>query len=110
MLSAPWIQGETFATAFNQLEVPGVRAFDYTQHSECGAIRFHLTGDAAYRPWRTALALLTLLREHYGDEHLFAHSEARPGWMTKLCGTASWQDFFSGLSLANPTQIRTDLI
>lgn len=110
MLSAPWIQGEAFATAFNQLGVPGFRAFDYTQRSNCGAVRFHLTGDVAYRPWVTARALLTLLRDHYGDEHLFAHAEARPGWMTKLCGTESWQAIFPGLSLSNPTQTRTDLI
>lgn len=109
MLGAPWMQGETFAEAFNRLDVPGVRAFDFTQSGAKGAIRLHITEQKVYRPWQTTCALLRLLQEHYGDEHLFAHPEARPAWMTKLCGTMAWMDQLPGMRLADPTKSRDDL-
>lgn len=91
MLGAPWMQGDTFAAAFNQAAVPGVRAFDFTQSAEQGAIRLHITDHHVYRPWITTCTLLRLLREHYGEERLFAHPDARPAWMTKLCGGEAWR-------------------
>ncbi|MBR5591656.1 MAG: DUF1343 domain-containing protein [Kiritimatiellae bacterium] len=110
MLGAPWMEGETFAAAFNRLAVPGVRAFDFTQGTTGGAVRFVITDQQTYRPWQTACTLLALLREHYGDEHLFAHPEARPAWMTKLCGSRTWQEMFTDLRIDAPEKSRTDLI
>ncbi len=91
VLCAPWFNGETLAATLNQRAVPGVRFFDFTQSPEMGGIRLHITDRNTYRPWQTTLALLTTLRELYGDEHLFSHPQARPEWMTKLCGTESWK-------------------
>lgn len=109
MLGAPWIQGEAFAAAINRAAIPGVRAFDYSQNREQGAVRFHIYDDVTYRPWQTACTLLSLLREHYGDEHLFAHPDARPAWMTKLCGSQIWMTLFPNLDVKNVTQTRQDL-
>jgi beta-N-acetylhexosaminidase len=110
MLSAPWINGEALSAAINQAEIPGVRAFDFTQCVEQGAIRLHIVDDLLYRPWQTACALLKLLHEYYGDDHLFAHPNARPAWMTKLCGTTSWQTLIPNMVIADPERSRKDLI
>ncbi|MBR4946137.1 MAG: DUF1343 domain-containing protein [Kiritimatiellae bacterium] len=109
MLGAPWVNGPALAEAVNHRAIPGVRAFDFTQGEGRGAIRLHITDQTCYRPWQTACALLTVLREQYGDEHLFAHPDARPAWMTKLCGTTSWMALFPGLNLASPEKSRDDL-
>lgn len=109
VLGAPWMQGERFADAFNRCDVPGVRAFDFTQREGQGAIRLHITDVNSYRPWTTTCALLELLRDHYGDEHLFAHADARPAWMTKLCGTTSWMKLFPQLKVSAPDKTRSDL-
>lgn len=109
MLGAPWIQGEALADAVNRYGIPGVRAFDFTQGEGCGAIRLHIADHTIYRPWQTTCALLAILREHYGDEHLFCHPDARPAWMTKLCGSTTWMALFPGMTLENPAKSREDL-
>ena len=90
VLSAPWFDGPALADALNTLRLPGIHFFDHTQAPGYGGIRLHLTDSEAFAPWETCCALLRTLQSHYGDAHLFGHPDARPGWMTKLCGTNRW--------------------
>lgn len=92
VICAPWIRGEPLADDLNALGLPGVRFFDFTRHPDRGGIRLHLTDSAAFKPWQTTCALLNALHRMGGEKALFAHPEARPDWMTKLCGTASWRE------------------
>lgn len=91
VLAAPWFEGEALAAELSARNLPGVRFFDFTQQAGCGAIRLHVSEPERFRPWETAVALLQTLQALYGPERLFAHPQARPAWMTKLCGTESWQ-------------------
>ncbi len=90
-LSAPWLEGERLADELNARGLPGVTFCDFTQGRDRGGIRLYLTDPARYRPWSVTCAILSTLRRRYGDDHLFAHPQARPDWMTKLCGTERWQ-------------------
>ncbi len=92
VLCAPWFEGETLARKLNQIGIPGVQCFDFTPSAELGGIRLHVTDRKVYRPWQTTQILLDVLRDTYGDEHLFKHPQARPEWMTKLLGTETWKD------------------
>jgi beta-N-acetylhexosaminidase len=100
ILSAPWIQGEELARELNRIDLPGVYVYDFTQNDDKGAIRLHLHDFEAYDPWTVTRQLLTTLERLYGPEHLFLHPEARPQWMTQLCGGTMWQQ---GLTLPSPT-------
>jgi uncharacterized protein YbbC (DUF1343 family) len=91
MLAAPWIKGQELADALNRIGLPGMRAYDFTQHQDSGAIRLHLENIAEYDPWEVTIRILSTLERCYGPEHLFLHPEARPAWMTQLCGTTLWQ-------------------
>lgn len=89
-LSAPWFEGAYLAAALNERSLPGVTFHDFTQTRDGGGIRLHLTDARTFRPWATTCALLQVLQSRYGAEKLFAHPQARPAWMTKLCGRADW--------------------
>jgi len=89
-LSAPWIDGAELTDALHG-RLPGLRAFDFSQPGGVGGIRLHLADFATYRPWKAAMTLLRTLRALYGDDRLFGHPDARPAWMTKLCGTRAWE-------------------
>lgn len=95
VICAPWIRGEALADELNAAGLPGVRFFDFTQYPEQGGIRLHLTDSATFSPWKTTGAILQALRRMGGDKELFDHPDARPAWMTKLCGTESWRDLLA---------------
>ncbi len=90
-LSAPWFKGAELAERLEALAIPGVRFYDFTQGPEQGGIRLHVSDPALYRPWAVTCALLSTLRDCYGDDRLFGHPQARPEWMTRLCGTDAWR-------------------
>ncbi len=94
VLCAPWFEGEDLAERLNRLDLPGIRFFDFTQGADLRGIRLHITEMRAYSPWQTMRGILSVLRESYGDEHLFHHPQARPEWMTKLLGTDAWRADF----------------
>lgn len=91
VLSAPWFEGERLAAELNALALPGITFHDFTQAPDQGAIRLHVTNARIFRPWAVTCALLRTLHRRYGPERLFAHPQARPEWMTKLCGTEAWR-------------------
>ncbi|MDO5462129.1 MAG: DUF1343 domain-containing protein [bacterium] len=95
MLGAPWIKGQALAEELNTVGLPGLTAYDFTQSTANGAVRFHLTDFNAYDPWQVTTRLLQTLQKCYGSEHLFDHPEARPAWMTQLCGTDKWRDILA---------------
>lgn len=94
MLGAPWFNGQALANTLNDIGLPGLTAYDFTQQSDKGAIRLHLTDFEAYHPWQATTIILQTLNTLYGSEKLFDHPEARPDWMTQLCGTNKWQTMF----------------
>lgn len=93
-LSAPWFDGPMLADRLNARELQGITFFDFTQGPRQGGIRLYVTAPHQYRPWSVTRAILGTLRDVYGDERLFGHPQARPDWMTKLCGTESWKAEF----------------
>lgn len=93
-LSAPWFDGPDLVARLEALGLLGVRFHDFTQSVGHGGVRLHVTDPARYRPWAITRALLATLRERYGKERLFSHPQARPEWMTKLCGTDAWRAEF----------------
>lgn len=93
VLQAPWIEGERLADALNAHQLPGVRFYDFTMAPNLGGIRLHLTSLRGYRPWKVTCILLNTLQAFYGQSRLFSHPDARPEWMTKLCGTEAWKKF-----------------
>lgn len=92
ILSAPTINGPALAQSLNHEGLAGVTAYDFTQTQACGAIRLHLTDYATYDPWQVTQTLLRVLEKHMGAENLFSHPQARPHWMTQLCGTTTWRN------------------
>ncbi len=93
-LAAPWFDGPALAERLNARRLPGVAFHDFTQAPGRGGLRLHITDPLRYRPWAVTRALLGTLREAYGDDRLFRHPQARPEWMTKLCGTEAWKAEF----------------
>lgn len=95
MLKAPWFNGLELADALNAAGLPGMRAYDFTQQQNEGAIRLHLIDYTIYDPWTVTSRLLQTLQDLYGPEKLFNHPDARPSWMTQLCGTEKWRSLLS---------------
>lgn len=91
VLQAPWIDGEALAEALNACALPGVRWHDFTCAAGQGGVRLHLADPQAFRPWKTTCAVLSTLQSFYGSAKLFEHPQARPEWMTALCGTQEWR-------------------
>lgn len=73
---APWVNGVALATGFNALQCPGVtaRSLFFTPleatfaHQHCQGIMLHITDYATFRPVKTGLLLIHLLRTYYPAE------------------------------------------
>jgi uncharacterized protein YbbC (DUF1343 family) len=71
IVGAPFLDGDRWAEQLRALELPGVRfrplSFRPTFHKfsgqSCGGIQLHVTDRAAFRPYRTGIALLLTARQ-----------------------------------------------
>ncbi len=88
---APWVDGPALAEAFNRLDLPGVvaRPLRFTpaagKHasSVCNGVMLHVVDAAAFRPVRTGLHLLALLRHGYPKHFVwtpYPTADAGPGY------------------------------
>jgi uncharacterized protein YbbC (DUF1343 family) len=82
-IGAPWIDGERLREALAELELPGVvfsstfftPTFSKHKGESCQGVVLHVSDRDRFRPLRTALAMLSVLRRDCGE-----HFEWRPDW------------------------------
>jgi uncharacterized protein YbbC (DUF1343 family) len=75
LLGAPWIDGDRFAAAMNARRLPGVRCrpvffeptFQKHARQTCGGCQIHVIDRDAFRPVRTAVALIDEFRRQAPD-------------------------------------------
>jgi uncharacterized protein YbbC (DUF1343 family) len=92
LFGAPWIDGYVLAHKLNELHLPGVKfreawftpTFSKFTGRLCGGCQLHVTDRNAYRPVRTVLAELTLIRQLYGDK-----LELHDSYFDRVMGTSS---------------------
>lgn len=101
-VGAPWIDAEALATRMNALGLAGVRfrptwfTPTFSRHAgvACAGVQLHVTDRDAFRPVRTAIALLKTIHDQHPEHFAFNGSEApqadRPGsdmlFFDKLAG------------------------
>lgn len=89
---APWIDGFVLAAKLNALKLPGVKfrevwftpTFSKFSGQLCGGCQLHVTDRSAYQPVATTLAILSVVRQTYGDK-----LELHASYFDKVLGTAS---------------------
>jgi len=92
IIGAPFIDAQSLADALNAQHLPGVRfrplrfipTFSKHAGESCGGVQLHLTDHHAFRPVRTAIALLLTLRRLYPQEFTFNPGE--PPFFDRLIG------------------------
>lgn len=87
VLTAPWIDAEKSARAFDRLALPGLRAAPYWNRQP--GLRFIVTAPDRLRPFAAVVHVLALLQKQYGPEVLWTAPGTRPEWFDKLMGTAT---------------------
>ncbi len=100
ILGAPFIRGEAFCRAFNDLGCPGVEAtpvyFTPTtskhQGTLCGGIQLHITEESRLEPVAMGVKLLDLLRRMYPSDFQFL-PPVRPDGKPFLSLLAGHRDF-----------------
>ena len=92
MFGAPWIDGFVLAKKLNELKLPGVKfrevyftpTFSKFSGTNCGGCQLHVTDRNAYQPVATTLAVLSVVKQTYGDK-----LELHAGYFDKVMGTAT---------------------
>jgi uncharacterized protein YbbC (DUF1343 family) len=98
LFGAPWIDGYVLARELNALNLPGVRfreawftpTFSKFKGERCGGCQVHVIDRTTYRPLATALSVLTVTREIYGEQ-----LELREGFFDKVMGNSSVREAFT---------------
>jgi len=96
---APWIDAAALTDRLNALGLPGAvfreqwftPTFSKFQGERCGGCQLHVIDRSVFRPIRTALHIIAVLREMYPDRFAF-HDD----YFDKVCGTASVRRAFLG--------------
>ena len=91
-VGAPYVDADALAARMNALGLPGVRfrpvwfmpTFSKHAGRRCGGVQLHVTDPAAFRPFRTGVALLATLRAMYPDD--FAFLDGDPPFFDRLAG------------------------
>lgn len=89
---APWIDGYELTARLNALRLPGVTfreqwfspTFSKFRGERCGGCQIHVTDRNVFRPVRTSLHIISVLREMYPDRFAF-HDD----YFDKVCGTST---------------------
>jgi uncharacterized protein YbbC (DUF1343 family) len=92
MFGAPWIDGFVLAKKLNELNLPGVKfrevyftpTFSKFSGTNCGGCQLHVIDRDAYQPVATTLAILSVVKQTYGDKLEFHN-----GYFDKVMGTAT---------------------
>ena len=92
MFGAPWIDGFVLAKKLNELNLPGVKfrevyftpTFSKFSGTNCGGCQLHVTDRNAYQPVATTLAILSVVKQTYGDK-----LELHAGYFDKVMGTTT---------------------
>ena len=92
LFGAPWLDGYELAAELNALDLPGVRLREawftptFSKHSglRCGGCQLHVRDRAAFRPIKTTLAVLAVIRRLSGSQLAF-HAT----YFDHVLGTAS---------------------
>lgn len=87
VVTAPFIDAETFCAALNRLRLKGVAFQPHWQPSP-GA-RLVVTNPRVFRPVTTGVAILHTLQSLYGAEKIWSHPGTREDFFDKLMGTSS---------------------
>jgi uncharacterized protein YbbC (DUF1343 family) len=82
-IGAPWVDGEGLREALADLQLPGVAftstfftpTFSKYKNESCEGVVLHVLDQERFRPLRTALAMLCVLKDRHAD-----HLEWRPDW------------------------------
>ena len=99
---APWMDGFVLAEKLNGLKLPGVifrevwftPTFSKFSGQLCGGCQLHVTDRSAYRSVDTTLAILTVIKQLYGNKLEFHAS-----YIDKVMGTATVRE---GLERGEP--------
>ena len=92
MFGAPWIDGFVVTKALNALNLPGVKfrevwftpTFSKFSGQQCGGCQLHVTDRSTYQSVATTLALLSVVKQLYGDK-----LEIHTAYFDKVMGTSS---------------------
>ena len=92
MFGAPWIDGFVLAQALNALNLSGVKfrevwftpTFSKFSGQQCGGCQLHVTDRNAYQSVATTLAILSVVKQLYGDK-----LEFHAAYFDKVMGTSS---------------------
>jgi len=76
MFGAPWIDGFVLAKQLNALNLSGVKfrevyftpTFSKFSGQQCGGCQLHVTDRSAFQPVATTLAILSVVKQLYGDK------------------------------------------
>jgi uncharacterized protein YbbC (DUF1343 family) len=79
---APWVDGFVLAKKLNDLKLPGVKfrevwftpTFSKFAAKQCGGCQLHVVDRQSYQPVATTLAILSVVKQLYGDKLEF-HAE-----------------------------------
>ncbi|MGA2247635.1 MAG: DUF1343 domain-containing protein [Verrucomicrobiota bacterium] len=92
LFGAPWIDGFVLANKLNELKLPGVKfreawftpTFSKFSGHLCGGCQLHVLDRKAFQSVETTLAILSVVKQVYGDKLEF-HAD----YFDKVMGTAS---------------------
>jgi uncharacterized protein YbbC (DUF1343 family) len=82
LVGAPWLDADQLATQMNNLNLPGVifrpayfqPKFGRFAGSICNGVQLHIIDKKAFRPVRTAITMLYVIKEQGGDNFAFQTS------------------------------------
>jgi uncharacterized protein YbbC (DUF1343 family) len=91
LFGAPWIDGYELAKRLNNLDLPGVKfreawftpTFSKYQGELCGGCQLHVTDRSIYRPLRTTLWIIKMVKDMYPEQFSFY-----PRYFDKIMGTS----------------------
>jgi uncharacterized protein YbbC (DUF1343 family) len=92
IFGAPWVDGFVLARKLNELKLPGVKfrevwftpTFSKFSGQKCGGCQLHVTDRNAYRSIATTLAILSVVKQTYGDK-----LELHANYFDKVLGTTT---------------------
>ncbi|MEI9961821.1 MAG: DUF1343 domain-containing protein [Limisphaerales bacterium] len=92
LFGAPWIDGFVLTKKLNELNLPGVKfrevsftpTFSKFKGEQCGGCQLHVTDRATYQSIATTLAILSVVKQIYGDK-----LELHASYFDKVLGTSS---------------------
>lgn len=104
-IGAPWLDGERLREALMELSLPGVvwsstwftPTFSKHKGESCGGVVLHVLDRQAFRPLRTALAMLWVLKRDWPERLAWKKDwEGEASFLDKLAGGRWLRDMLDG--------------